>query len=562
MKVYAKETLMEQASTPTAAEKQVDHDAQYAHGAALDEKGVLGKKGGAPNCSQQTGNFAHVAEGHEGLQPMVKTVVLLPGFFQGTIQFPPVGKEINPDAITISSIVAIVLMCQKDGTLRQLPLYRHTFVTSTPKTQRAEHHIFSMFPLIDTDQFLPPNQAIDECFGMHPQNDQQYMFSKAHLRAVISETLPDSRFPWLGFDSKTQQLNAKNPPELGGLISKSDELFNALRAAARLVRHAPAGDLPQEKHKIAPLAETHSKLESAGLMPSWMKSGGFQAPPILASGIGTPAMPNKSTVEAFICKLRLQGFLDIESQFFRGRLDGVDASVIPATAATDRVIRPLTDQLKQYLAGYARHYGQEVGLRTPAASAPSRAQAVPLVRIGDASPDAPGLERFGSAAPAADPVSRMPSPGAATDQARLAAQVDKERRQVGGDDADMAGMAGMPPPMVGQAPQGQVKDEIAGLAKKFGDAIFENITTYDQLGIGEIIKRQETMQSISMKTEVLGMLLAALTGMGSAGVPRAPERGFPGKEELVPDSDDKKKGGGSRTQRRCGRPRNKTQKKK
>ena len=149
--------------------------------------------GGAPSdCSKQDDDFTHAAakintSQDGGLERMIKTVIILPGFFQGNIPYPNVGKEMNGETISISSIIAILLLCSKSGDTRQLPIYRHTFVSTTPMGPRSRNHIFSLFPLLQTDTFIGNAVTIEECFGQRPQNSQQYMYSKSHIRAMISQ---------------------------------------------------------------------------------------------------------------------------------------------------------------------------------------------------------------------------------------------------------------------------------------------------------------------------------------------------------------------------------------
>jgi hypothetical protein len=463
---------------------QVDKDAAIARSVALGMQG-----GAAPDCSQQTGNIAHVAATidntkENGLANMVKTVVLLPGFFQGNISYPNVGKEINSDTISISSIIGLVLLSEKSGETRQLPLYRHTFVSTVPLGNRSQNHVFSLFPLLKTDEFLSSSKTIEECFGLRPQNSQQYMYSKAHVRGVITETFPDKDFPWLGFNNKTQKLNTDNPTALADLITQSDKHFATLRTATRDMKMTGACALADQAKETSELSAVYRKLDNKALLPSWMKSAGAKAPPMLAEGWGTPSKPDLATVESFMCKLHLQGFLFKQQALTRELIGGsnyLDLNLAVSAGDSDNTqyIATIDSAIKDYLAAYRNALGSDVTL-TPATSV---------------------------------------------------------KKQIGGDN----------PPNTLKLHKGfigntQVQTKLGDQAVKWLDAIHEKMVTYNSMQPGNIIDRQYTLEDIRMKTQVLALILAAVTGMAPTVIPRVSSDNVPGDPNLVP-----KKEGGSRT---------------
>jgi hypothetical protein len=464
---------------------QVDKDAAIARSVALGMQG-----GAAPDCSQQTGDIAHVAATidntkENGLANMAKTVVLLPGFFQGNISYPNVGKEINSDTISISSIIGLVLLSEKSGETRQLPLYRHTFVSTVPLGNRSQNHVFSLFPLLKTDEFLPSSKTIEECFGLRPQNSQQFMYSKAHVRGVITETFPDKDFPWLGFNSKTQKLNTDNPTALTDLITQSDKHFATLRTAARDMKMTGACALADQAKETSELSAVYRKLDNKALLPSWMKSGGAKAPPMLAEGWGTPAKPDLATVESFMCKLHLQGFLFKQQALTRELIGGsnyLDLNQVVSAGDSDNTqyIATIDSAIKNYLTAYRNALGSDVTLTSSV------------------------------------------------------------KKQIGGDN----------PPNTLKLHKGfigntQVQTKLGDQAVKWLDAIHEKMVTYNSMQPGNIIDRQYTLEDIQMKTQVLALILAAVTGMAPTVIPRISSDNVPGDPTLVP-----KKGGGSKTKGR------------
>ena len=424
---------------------------------------------------------------------MVKTVVLLPGFFQGNIPYPNVGKELNRNTISISSIIAIVLLCAKNGQTRQLPFYRHTFVSMTPMGPRARNHIFSLFPLLETDEFLANSATVEDCFGLRPQNTQQYMYSKAHIRGVVTETFPDKDFPWLGFDSESQKVGSDNPAPLADLISQSDELFASLRSAARDLKGSGDCALP-EQASVSEVKGVYKKLDNKGLITSWMKNDGFKAPQMLAEGWGTPVEPKMATVESFMCKLRLQGFLQKQEATTRLLIGGNN---YPVTAASDpipvasnpQLIVEVDKMIKDYLAAYRNALGSEVELAKN-------------VTVGGAVPL---------------PTQKMPMR-----------------------------------PLVGSVTP-ELKNKLGDEAISWLNMIDEKMVAYNKEPPGHIIDRQYILEDIQMKVQVLALILAAITGMTPSVIPQVTRNNIPGDPKL-----EKKVGGARKHKTNKRRPKQKT----
>ena len=445
----------------------------------------------------------------------------------------------NNDTITISSIIAIIVLCNKAGEIRKLPFYRHTFVSTVPLGPRSQNHIFSLYPLLETDEFLSKSTAIEDCFGLRPQNTQQYMYSKSHIRAVISATFSDEHFPWLGFDSKTQQLYSDNSQQLNSLIAKSNSLFANLRTAVRDVKlpttsmvyraSAPSyqsissnvnvspstsqntnipvvqGVLLNSRSSASPSASpsaipgapvvtpaivekpreipqvlnAYGKLNNKGLIPSWMKSGG-SSPRMLAQGWGAPTNPNRATVESFMCKLHLQGFLDKQQIATRSVIGGnvlMKLPSEPSSSAKATNVGIIEGSIKEYLSAYKNMIGSDVSL---------------------------------------------------SDTSDL---LDKPTTQVGGT-----------LPMNNHMIQRPIDpfEENKGVQRKLGDeatdwlnAIEEKMQLYNATGVGDIVKRQYILEDIQMKTQILALLLSSITGMTPTVIPRVSSDNLPGDPSLL-----------------------------
>ena len=480
---------------------QVDKDAQLAKGTAIS--------GGAKaDCSQEPNDFSHAAAKVDmskdgGLESMIKTVIILPGFFQGSIPYPNVGKEMNGDTISISSIIGIVLLCNKSGETRQLPLYRHTFVSTVPLVSRSQNHVFSLFPLLQTDEFLKNATTIEECFGQRPQNSQQYMYSKAHIRAVISQTFPDESFPWFGFDNKTQKVTT-DMPALTELVTKSDEIFAELRAAARDMKLSGDCQLPTTTGKPEVMTGVYNKIDKKGLLPPWMKPGGTSSPPMLATGWGTPVRPSAATVEAFMCKSHLQGFLNTQSTLTTELVGGqnwLEVNKMNPTGpepATPDTIPVISKAIKEYLSAYRNSFGSDVVINTNA-------------NIGSYSTQ-PGTQSGGETVNLSDGTRK--------------AIVTK------------SGFIG----------NTAVQDKLGDKAIDWLNEINQKMITYNATPSGEIIDRQYILEDIQMKIQVLALILAAVTGMAPTIIPRVSRDNIPGDPNL-------KQGGNNRK-------RNKTNKKR
>jgi len=464
MQEYAERVLPSAPADPAAAEAAA-REAGRENAAAWAARQALSDpdppSGGAtnPGCSQQTNDFSHVAatvdtSSEGGLQAMVKTVMLLPGFFQGDIQLPDAGPGVNADTMSISSIVAVVLLCRKDGRVRQLPLYRHSFVTTPRPGDRSRNHIFSFYPLLETDGFLSPSAVIEDCFGMRPQNDPRYMFSKESVRAVVAETFPDRDFPWLGYDSRSQTLDTNNSQALQDNITSSAAMFNALRASAHGLA---SGTAPVKSPASAPASKAHEDLAAAGLMPAWVAAGG--SPPVLAEGWGSPAMPNRATVESFVCKLHLHGFLSKQQIAAQVEVGGTvpRADGPPSRPAQPQSARNIGRSIKDYLDAYRNAANTDVSLMPEddvvgAAQAlrPPGGEGAPTVGGGAA--DGTGLSAQaaqGLQARAADAAAALETPtgevrGDASARAAIAGLVGDTRKALATDSTRPADDAGSP----------------------------------------------------------------------------------------------------------------------
>ena len=271
----------------------------------------------------------------------------------------------NGETISISSIIAILLLCSKSGDTRQLPIYRHTFVSTTPMGPRSRNHIFSLFPLLQTDTFIGNAVTIEECFGQRPQNSQQYMYSKSHIRAMISQTFPDQTFPWFGFDSEQQKI-VSDSPMIQELVTKSNKIFAELRSAARDTKTSGECQIPTPVVISEEITGVYSKINQKGLLPPWMKPSDSSQPPMLASGWGTPVKPSAATVEAFMCKSNLEGFLNMQETITRDLVGGsnfipVDKQNIDGPESVSRKSLPIISKaVKDYISAYRSSFGSDV----------------------------------------------------------------------------------------------------------------------------------------------------------------------------------------------------------
>ena len=503
-----------QSSTPDP-DTVIDKDAQLAKGANIS--------GGAKtDCSKEPDDLSHVAakidmSQNGGLENMIKTVIILPGFFQGNIPYPNVGKEMNGDTISISSIIGLVLLCNKTGQVRQLPLYRHTFVSTTPLVSRSQNHVFSLFPLLQTDEFLKNATTIEECFGQRPQNTQQYMFSKAHVRAVITQTFPDGDFPWFGFDNDTQKV-ATDIPVLTEIITKSNDIFAEMRAAARDMKLSGDCQLPTVTGKTEEITGVYNKIDKKGLLPPWMKPGTADAPPMLATGWGTPVKPSAVTVEAFMCKGRLQGFLNAQSIATYDSIGGdswMDVSSSNPTgpiSATSATLPLISKAVKEYISSYRTAFGSDV-----------------VAALNS-----------NLATPIQDPV--------------------QTSVQSGGEPVDMNnGQRKAIVTRSGFIGNTAVQDKLGDKAIDWLNEINQKMIAYNAKPSGEIIERQYILEDIQMKIQVLALILAAVTGMAPTIIPKVSRENIPGDPNL-------KKGGTGKkhnaTNKKRHRNRSKTHKRK
>ena len=447
-------------------------------------KGVKISGGTKTDCSKEPEDFTHAAakvdmSSDGGLENMVKTVVILPGFFQGNIPYPNVGKEMNGDTISISSIVGIVLLCSKSGKMRQLPLYRHTFVSTVPLGPRSQNHVFSLFPLLQTDSFLKNATTIEECFGKRPQNTQQYMYSKAHIRAVITQTFPDNTFPWFGFDNKDQKIVTNNPV-ITDLVTKSNEIFAELKTAARDMKLSGDCQLPTTTGKPEQITGVYNKIDKKGLLPPWMKSDNTNKPTMLATGWGTPVKPSAATVEAFMCKSNLQGFLNTQENVTRNLIGGANWIVIqpqnitgPVSASNSpKSIPIIKNAIKEYVSAYRNSFGSDVTITQ------SGGNYTDTVNIESGSPRQAIVTKSG---------------------------------------------------FIGNT---QVQDKLGDEAIKWLDEINQKMITYNKKGSGQIIDRQYLLEDIQMKTQILALILAAVTGMAPTIIPKVSRENIPGDPKL------------------------------
>ena len=468
--------------------------------------------GAKADCSKEPEDFSHAAAkvdmSQDGsLESMIKTVIILPGFFQGNIPYPNVGKEMNGETISISSIIGIVLLCSKSGKMRQLPLYRHTFVSTVPLGPRSQNHVFSLFPLLQTDSFLKNATTIEECFGQRPQNTQQYMYSKAHIRAVITQTFPDNTFPWFGFDNKDQKIVTNNPA-ITDLVTKSNEIFAELRSAARDMKLSGDCQLPTTTGKPEEITGVYNKIDKKGLLPPWMKAGSSNNPPMLATGWGTPVKPSAATVEAFMCKGNLQGFLNTQENVTRGLIGGDNwiniqpqnlTGPVSASASLES-IPVIKNAIKEYISAYRNSFGSDVIIT-----------------------------------------------------------------QSGGDYSDTVNIDSKSPRHAIVTKSGfigntQVQDKLGDEAIKWLNEINQKMITYNKKGTGQIIDRQYLLEDIQMKTQILALILAAVTGMAPTVIPKVSRENIPGDPNLKNPS-----GGANKrrlTNKKLPKRRSKTYKKK
>ena len=497
----------------------LDTDVQLAKGANIS--------GGAKkDCSSEPEDFSHAAARVDmsrdgGLENMVKTVVILPGFFQGNIPYPNVGKDMNGDTISISSIIGILLLCNKSGKTRQLPLYRHTFVSTVPLVARSQNHVFSLFPLLQTDEFLKNATTIEECFGQRPQNSQQYMYSKAHIRAVISQTFPDENFPWFGFDDTTQKVTT-DIPVLTELITKSNDIFAGLRAAARDMKLSGDCQLPAVTGEPEEITGVYNKIDKKGLLPPWMKTGGAGAPPMLATGWGTPVRPSAATVEAFMCKSHLQGFLLTQSTLTTQLIGGQNwlsinqANPTGPNPVTHDTIPVIGKAIKEYISAYRNSFGSDVVINTNA--------------------------NIGSSAQSSALGSSQPGTQSGGETVNLS---DGKRKAI----VTNTGFIG----------NTVVQDKLGDKAIDWLNEINQKMITYNDKSPGEIIDRQYILEDIQMKIQVLALILAAVTGMAPTIIPKVSRDNIPGDPNL-------KKGGANnkrnKTNKRVARKNTRTYKAK
>ena len=455
--------------------------------------------GATSDCSKQDDDFTHAAakintSKDGGLERMVKTVTILPGFFQGNIPYPNVGKDMNGETISISSIVAVLLLCNKLGDTRELPIYRHTFVSTTPMGPRSQNHIFSLFPLLKTDTFIGNAVTIEECFGKRPQNSQQYMFSKSHIRAIVSQTFPDETFPWFGFDSKQQKV-VTDSPMIQELVTKSNEIFAELRSAARDTKTSGECQIPVQDAKTQEITGVYSKIKQKGLLPPWMKPGDNSQPPMLASGWGTPVKPSAATVEAFMCKSNLEGFLNMQETITRGLVGG--SNFIPVekqnldgpASVSGKSLPVISNAVKDYISAYRSSFGSDVTLASNRTLGSPQAGGEPTNTIN-------------------------------VNSGQRAMQTRK------------SGFIG----------NTKIQEQLGEKAMDWLNEINQKMIKYNEQRPGEIIERQYILEDIQMKVQVLALILAAVTGMSPTIIPKVSRDNIPGDPNLKSASGGRAKG--------------------
>ena len=318
---------------------------------------------------------------------------------------------------------------------------------------------------------------------------------------MISQTFPDQTFPWFGFDTKQQKV-VSDSPMIQELVAKSNEIFAELRSAARDTKISGDCQIPSQTIKSQEIAGVYGKIDQKGLLPPWMKPSNSSQPPLLATGWGTPVKPAAATVEAFMCKSNLEGFLNMQETITRDLVGGnnfipVEKQNLEGPKSVSRGSLPLINNaIKDYISAYRSSFGSDVVLSlNNTLSAP----------------------------------------------------------QAGGQSTTTSNV------VVGQKPMAikksgfigntKVQEELGEKAVDWLNEINQKMIKYNEQRPGEIIERQYILEDIQMKIQVLALILAAVTGMAPTVIPKVTRDSIPGDPNL------KSVSGG-----RARKPRNKTNK--